>query len=264
MKNLKQILIAILVLTSIISCKKDEKEPNATLEKETISAKWVVGGSSGYKSFEFNKSGNYIVVKSTTIKSTNDEIVLFGTYEIIDNTTIELSDFGTLKISEINENSISFSFKLTSNPDNEIIIIATKQEEIQNSTKTELLCRTWKMVTVNDSSVAGTDMELTVLFSKAGTYFVSIANPDDENDGGLANWKWKDENETKLLYSWDEIPVWNEADSVEIPELTSTKLKIIENEVTYVLKPVSNTKSAIIKTSKSLLNRIMKSGFFKK
>ena len=111
MKNLKQILIAILVLTSIISCKKDEKEPNATLEKETISAKWVVGGSSGYKSFEFNKSGNYIVVKSTTIKSTNDEIVLFGTYEIIDNTTIELSDFGTLKISEINENSISFSFK---------------------------------------------------------------------------------------------------------------------------------------------------------
>lgn len=262
MKNLKQILVAILVLTSIYSCKKDEQKD--ILSKETISAKWVVSGTSDYKSFEFNKSGNYIVVKSATTKSTNDVIVLFGTYDIIDKTTIVLSDFGTLKISEINDNSITFSFKLTSNPDNEINIIATKQEEMQNSTKTELLCRTWEMVTVNGEDVVGTDMELTVLFSSAGTYFVSYANPEDENDGGLAQWKWKDETETKLLYSWYEIPVWDEEDYVEIPELTSNKLKIIEDEDTYVLQPVSNTKSAIIKTSKNLSNRIMKSGFFKK
>jgi hypothetical protein len=262
MKNLKQILVAILVLTSIYSCKKDEQKD--ILSKETISAKWVVNGTSDYKSFEFNKSGNYIVVKSATTKSTNDVIVLFGTYDIIDKTTIVLSDFGTLKISEINDNSITFSFKLTSNPDNEINIIATKQKEMQNSTKTELLCRTWEMVTVNGEDVVGTDMELTVLFSSAGTYFVSYAIPEDGNDGGLAQWKWKDETETKLLYSWDEIPVWDEEDYVEIPELTSNKLKIIEDEDTYVLQPVSNTKSAIIKTSKNLSNRIMKSGFFKK
>ena len=264
MKRFNLILAAIFALTIIISCEKDENNPKETLDKETISAKWIVDGTSDYESFEFNKSGNYIVVKNTTTKSTNDQIVLFGTYQIIDNKTIVLSDFGTIKISEINDNLMSFSILLTSNPINEIFINASRQEEMESSTRTELLCRTWEMVTVNGEDVAGTDKELTVLFSAAGTYFVSFANPEDENDGGLAQWKWKDEAETKLLYSWDEVPVWDETDIVEIAELNLNTLKIIEAEYTYVLQPVSNTKSAIIKTSKSLLNNKIKSGLFNK
>jgi len=263
MRNLTQILLAILVLTFFTGCDKDETDLKVTLEKETISAKWNVDNSSEYKSFEFNKSGNYIVVKNATTKSTNDQIILFGTYEIIDN-KIVLSDFGTLTVSKIDENAISFSIKLTSNPNNEILINASKQEEMENSNRTELLCRTWEMVTVNGESVLGTDMELTVLFSKAGTYFVSFANPEDENDGRLAQWKWKDEAETQLLYSWDEVPVWEDENYVEIPELTSSKLEIIEDEETYVLKPISTTKSAIVKSSKDLSNRHIKFGFFNK
>lgn len=201
---MKQILVAILVLISIFSCKKDENKPKDTLSKETISAKWTVDGISVFESFEFNKSGNYIIVKYTKTKSTNNQIVLFGTYVIIDDKTIVLSDFGKIMISKIGDNSINFSILLDSNPNNEISIIATKQEEMQNSTKTELLCRTWEMVTVNGDDVTGTDNEFTVLFSAAGTYFVTFANPEDENDGGLAQWKWKDETETKLLYSWEE------------------------------------------------------------
>jgi len=264
MNSIKLIFVAIFTLTIIISCEKDENNPKETLEKETISAKWIVDGTSDYESFEFNKSGNYIVVEITTTKSTNDQIVLFGTYEIIDNKTVVLPDFGTIKISEINDNSISFSILLTRNPNNEIIINASRQEEMESSTRTDLLCRTWEMVTVNGEDVAGTDMELTVLFSAAGTYFVSYTNPEDENDGGLAQWKWKDEAETKLLYSWDEIPVWDEADIVEISELTSNTLKVIEVDDTYILQPVSNTKSAIIETSKSLSNKKIKSGLFNK
>jgi len=264
MKNLKQILVAIFALTFIVACNKDDIDPKENLEKAKISAKWIVSNSSDYDSFEFNESGNYIVVKNTTTKSTNDQIILFGTYEIIDNKTIVLSDFGTLTISKIDENSISFSIKLTSNPNNEITINASKQAEMESTTKTDLLCRTWEMVTVNGESIVGTDMELTVLFSKAGTYFVSYANPEDENDGGLAQWKWKDDAETQFLYSWDEVPVWEDEDYVEIPELTSTKLKIIEDEDTYILQPVSTTKSAIVKSSKDLSNRHIKSGFFNK
>jgi hypothetical protein len=263
MKNLKQILVAILVLTSIISCEKDENEPNDILKMETISAKWIVDGTSDYVSFEFNESGNYIVVENTTTKSTNEQIVLFGTYEIIDDKTIVLSDFGTINISEIQENTISFSILLNSDPNNEIVIHASKQEEMENTTKTELLCRTWEMVTIDGEDVAGTDMELTVLFSAAGTYFVSYAIAEDGSAGGLAQWKWKNEIETQLLYSWAEVPVWDEASYVEILELTSNKLKIIEYEETYVLQPVSNNKSANINVSKSLPNMTMKTGFFK-
>ena len=264
MKFLKQILVAIFVLTFIPSCDKDENEPKENLEKAAISAKWIVSNPSKYESFEFNESGNYIVVENTITKSTNDKIILFGTYEIIDNKTIILSDFGTLTISKINENSISFSIQLTSNPDNEIIIDASKQEEMESSARTVLLCRTWQLLTVNDTSVIGTDMELTVLFSAAGTYFVSYVKPEGGNVGGLAQWKWKNEAETQFLYSWEEVPVWDEEDYVEILELSSTTLKIIEDEVTYVLQPISNTKSASIKTSNNSSNKRIKRGFFKK
>jgi hypothetical protein len=262
MKNLKQILVVILVLTSIYSCKKDEQKD--TLSKETISAKWVVGGTTDYDSFEFNKSGNYIVVKNTTTKSTNDQIILFGTYEIIDNKTIVLSDFGTLILSKIDENSISFSIKLTSNPNNEIIINASKQEEMGSTTKTELLCRTWELVSLNGENVVGTEDEGTVLFSKAGTYLVTWYN----GESGLAQWKWKDATEIKLLYSWEETPVWAEANFVEIIELTNSTLKILEKfddeDLLYVLKPLVNTKSSTIKSSIELNQKISKKGLLKK
>ena len=263
MKNLNQILIAIFVLTFVTACDKDENDPKETLEKATISAKWIVSNSSDYESFEFNESGNYIVVINTTTKSTNDQVVLFGTYEIIDDKTIILTNFGTITISDINENSISFSLNLASDPDNKIVIKASKQDEIESSTKTDLLCRTWEMVTENGEPVAGTDMDLIVLFSKAGTYFVSFANPEDESDGGLAQWMWKDEAETQLLYSWDEEPNWDEENYAEISELAANTLKIVEDEDTWVLQPVSNTKSAIIKSSKESLIRL-KSRFFNK
>ncbi len=265
MKNLKQILLAFFMLTFIVACNKGDNDLKENLEKATISAKWNVSNSSDYDSFEFNESGNYIVVKNTTTKSTNDRIILFGTYNIIDNKTVVLSDFGTLTIASIDENSISFSIKLTSNPDIEIIIYASKQEEIESSAKTDLLCRTWEIVTENGEPVAGTDMELTILFSKAGTYFVSFVNPENENYGGLANWKWRNVEETQLRYSWDEVPNWDEENNyVEIPVLTSTVLKIILEEDVWILQPVSNKKSAMIISSKKSSNRLMKSGFFNK
>ncbi len=261
METIKQILAAIFVMTFITSCDKDEIAPKEALEKATISAKWNVNNSSEYESFEFNESGNYIIVKSPTTESPNDRSVFFGTYEIIDNITIVLSDFGTFTSSEIYENSISFSIQLTSNPDNEIIINASKQEEIENTTKTELLCRTWKIISINGEDVVGTGRDATILFSKAGTYLCTI---------GVAHWKWKDDAETQWLYSWCEVPIWDENDCVEIIELTDSTLKMKEEWSSgtgithYVLKPAINTKSAIIKSSIETTRKTEKKGLLKK
>lgn len=268
MRNLRQILLSILVLTFIAACDKDENDPKETLEKATISAKWNVDNLSEYASFEFNESGNYIVLKNTTTKSANDQIILFGTYEIIDNKTIVMSDFGTLAILEVNENSMSFNIQLTSDPDNEIIINASKQTEMENTTKTNLLCRTWKMVSVNGEDVVGTEYELSILLSKAGTYFVEYANTEYEDDGFLAYWKWSDDSETKFLYANDSPPVWDEDYIVEVVELTSNSLKILERfdedyEELYELVPVINTKSKRIRTNKNLHKQI-KHGLLKK
>ncbi len=263
MKNLKQILVLILILTTIFSCKKKENE-QSTLSKETLSAKWIVDDASVFASFEFNKSGNYIVVVNSAAKSGKGQIVLFGTYEIIDSKTIILSDLGTISITEIGKNSIRFSIVLDSSPGDEIIITATKSDEIPNSARTALLCRTWDLISVNGVSVAGTDMELTVLFSAAGTYFVSFANPSDLGDGGLAWWTWKDNTQQSFCYSWDGEPTCDGTNEVEIAELTSSEAIIIEDTETYVLQPTSNAKSAVSMTSKALSTPKMVRGVFKK
>lgn len=236
MKRITQILAAILILTSFISCTKDEDTIN--LEKKTISAKWNVSGTSDYKSFEFNESGNYIVTKNATTKSTDEQIILFGTYTITNNTKIVLSDFGTLKITEINDNSIKFSIQLTSNPNNEIITIATKQDEIGSTTKTEMLCRSWKLVLINGKSVTGWN----AFFSKAGTFVMT--QPDGPT--GLGQWKWKDESESKILYSFNKVPIWEDALHLEIIELTNSTFKCYDvasfGYDHYVFEPIVNEK----------------------
>ena len=144
MKFIKQAIIVIWIMTSFISCEKNEDNLNIVLNEETISAKWIVDEPIDYVSFEYNESGNYIIVKNMNTKSTNNQIVLFGTYELIDNKTIVLTDFGTMKISNIEKKSINFSISLYSDPNSEIAISAVKQNVIANSTKTELLCKTWE------------------------------------------------------------------------------------------------------------------------
>ncbi len=268
MKNLKQVLVAILFLTSIISCKKDEPEPDFTLEMQTISAKWIVSGTSDFKSFEFNKSGNYIVVKKGTKSSETDQ-VLFGTYQITDNKTVVLKDFGILEVSTIEGETIRFNLAVNSDPGTKVSINASKSAVISNSTKTELLCRTWEMVSVNGEVVSGTEYELTVLFTNAGTYFVTLTNPDEESEGGLAQWKWKDETETKFLYSWEEYPVWEEEDEVEIIELSENLLKILEKyeddyEELYVMQPVNNSKSTSINADIMPMENGIRSGLLRK
>ncbi len=257
MKNLTQILTAFLFFIFLVSCSKEDNTPDSTeaLERSAISAKWVVENAAEFESFEFNESGNYIIVKNSTdkaSKSTGYETILFGTYEVINEASIYLSDFGTITTSEINNNSIIFSITLTNNPESKIIITANKHKEIGSSTSTNMLCKTWEMVTENGENVASTDMELTIMYSKAGTYFVLFEHLDKEEKGGLAQWKWYNDEETKVLYSWDEEPNWEEEEHIEITELTSTKLKITQHGDIWVLQPASNPTSVALKTSSSL------------
>ncbi len=199
MKFIKQVIVVTWVMTSFISCEKNEDNLNVVLNKEAISAKWIVDEPIDYVSFEYNESGNYIIVRNMNTKSTNNQIVLFGTYNLIDDKTITLSDFGTMKISNIEENSIDFSISLYSDPNSETSISAVKQDEIANSTKTKLLCKTWELVSLGESNLSG----FTILLSNAGTYFVKSVSDGDE--GTLGTWKWCNSEETKLAFTIDNI-----------------------------------------------------------
>lgn len=266
MKNFKVFTVIISLVVILFSCEKDDKNDNngITITKETISSKWIVGDNATYKSFEFNKSGNYIIVVDNMKKSTNEEDIVFGNYQIVDDITIKLENYGTIKITKMDDSNISFSLTLEASNGNEISINASKAEEMQSSSNTELLCRTWNMVSINGENVAGTEDELTVLFSQAGTYFVTYLNSTDEEDGGLAEWKWKDENQETLCYSWDGELTCDGDNEVQI-EVATNSLKITEEfdgefEI-YILEPLIVAKSA--KKSKKYSNTIRnKNSFF--
>ena len=193
---LRKICFAILGLVFIAPYDKKENPQTIDLKKETISAKWNVNTDSNYKSFEFNTDGNYVIAKSSITKSTDNQTVFFGSYDIIDNTTILLSDLGELKISEFSNNSIRFTVSFDKN----FIINASKQEEIQKSSNTELLCRTWKLV-----SIEGKDLgDFIVLFSKAGTYLVNFIDENEEPLTVLGVWTWCNSAENKLAFTIEE------------------------------------------------------------
>ncbi|MDG1039008.1 MAG: hypothetical protein P8P15_08330 [Polaribacter sp.] len=251
MKNLKQILVAIFVLTLISACEKDENDPkNEILEKATISAKWTVNNSSDYESFEFNESGNYIVVKKPSTKSTNDQVVFFGTYEITDDKTIVLSNFGTLTITEIDENSISFSILLVSNPDSQVSIKASKAEELESSTNTDLLCQSWELVSFGGETMS----DFYVLFSSAGTYLVN-AEVDGEEITGLGTWTWCNTDENKLAFTIDNTLDCDGIEIIKDIKLTSESFSGIDMEngepMEMIMQPASSTKSARLKSQKN-------------
>ena len=128
-----------------------------------------------------------------------------------------------------------------------------------------MLCRTWKLISINGENVAGTEDEITVLFSQAGTYLVSYP----EGSTGLAQWKWKDSSETAFLYSWEDVPIWDEEDYVDIVELTNSVLKILEtwgpdDEDLYILEPLINVKATNVSPGYNIGNGIIKNGLLKK
>lgn len=103
--------------------------------QEMISAKWNVSGQSDYTSFEFNKSGNYIVV-AKPLNRAAQERYYFGAYTIGEG-VVTMSGFGKLTVTGISGNDISFTLELD-NDLNVVSVTASKQAEkarhAQNST----------------------------------------------------------------------------------------------------------------------------------
>ncbi len=207
--------------------------------KERINAKWNVNGTSMFTSFEFNLSGNYIVVADASGKSANEEFVAFGVYEIIGSNTIVLSDLGTITVNEINDENINFSIELLSNPNPEIID-AYKEAEIEETTNTDLLCQTWELISFGGFFIP----DYYVLFSKAGTYLVNY-----EGTTSLGTWTWCNEQQDKVAFTIGGTLDCEGINIVKEIQLTTESFVGIdlENEgvpMEMIMEPVSFSKSA--------------------
>ena len=249
MKTLKLLFSVVLIFAIVLACKKDAEEETppvdapVTVTKSSVSAKWDVQGDSDFTTFEFNESGTYVVVKSSPDKEITEDIILFGSYTI-DGSLMILENFGTLKVKSLTDVQMTFAIKLLTETDYGDDLVANKSEELPATTNTQLLCRTWKLVTLNGDSVAGTQNELVMVFYSSGTYVVTYVD-SDELEGGLAQWKWKDSAEDVMCYSWDGEPDCIDEIAV-INQLTNSVLDISDPSYNYVLVPIVNEKSGQI------------------
>jgi hypothetical protein len=235
---MKKVLYTVTVISVILfnsSCSRERYG----ITKDMLSGKWVVQGSSLYESFEFNESGNYIVIRSSSGKAEKGSEVIYGQYEI-NNETVNLYDFGSLNDVEI-EGDQMIATVVEDNSSTPVDIQTTKAAEYENSSRTDLLCRTWKIVSWNGQTSNPYDAR-EILFSRAGTYLVTYS----DNDTGLSSWQWKDSNEQILCYNWYGFPTCTGANEVEISNLTNTTCTISEDDDIYKLEPASTSKSANI------------------
>lgn len=257
MGNLTKSLTLFLFVFLMFSCSSDDDERvSPTLaEKVTEDVKWIDNNAnSKFASFEFNKSGNYIIVENVINRSISEQKTYFGIYKIAGDSTIVLSDLGTIKVLNATEGTVALEITLTG-ISTSLAFNGSKKENMKVTTKTELFCRTWKFVKKNGETVKGTEYEDgIVLFSKAGTYFTEFPYGErDDIEGISAFWKWKPgTNESQFFYSWDGSFEDND-DFVTIDVLTNTSLKITDvfedDGKTYTdvweLIPATNTKSSI-------------------
>ena len=230
------IIATVAIIFLVVGCKKETSDVTSTITTKNISAKWQLNNPD-YNSIEFNESGNYIVLKNannlegnkiTQASNVDDPSVVFGSYKIINSTTLELANYGTININSLTASNLNFKLVLLNKK--EITFTSTKATSvIPSSTKTDLLTKTWSLYKISALNNGITDTSfnkyvglLTVLFSQYGTYFVHQFE-DFSN-----NWRWKNAEETQLYYSSENLTDWTKANYVEITELTDSHLIITE------------------------------------
>lgn len=239
MKNFAKLSVIILVVSLLFpSCSKDDSNSDGSssvnsgvVNKSSISAKWNVNNSSEFTSFEFNQSGTFIIVSNSGVET--------GAYNITGD-NIVLNNYGTMSVDSITSDYLAFNLETNSKSTNSPYqLTANKAVEMTNSSNTSLLCRTWQ-ISDSESDMNG----VTVLFSQAGTYFVSF--PPDGDSGSynqLSYWAWTNATEDSFCYNHDQAANCAVDKAVQVSNLTATTLTITEDGEEFILIPVNNSRS---------------------
>jgi hypothetical protein len=91
--------------------------------------------------------------------------------------------------------------------------------KIDLSRRNELLCRSWRSVSLDGENIQGTGTDNILTFFVDGTYSITYLDNHRSDEG---QWKWKDDESTDILYTWND---WKTSAMDRILELTDTMLK---------------------------------------
>ena len=209
---------------------REDTARSAISEKYSISEKWeVTTPGSAYASFEFNKDYNYIVVENAE-SDDEDKPVHFGKYTMPAKDVINLSNLGVLRIGTDRNKDVTFSFSPADEPGKEMRLAASKAERMPEYPRTDLFCRTWKVVNCTDATQIG----YLLFISNAGTYF--FTTPDGSSNS-MSQWRWYDNKTEEFDYTHYE---WEHYGRAKILELTKNYLKIIDPGFSYFIPGYSD------------------------
>ena len=238
----------------------------------SVVGKWQITESNvQYSSFEFTVDNKYLIAQenvpvsgktrfSTGSDATVQPAIIFGDYSTLgDNennvVNLNLSKFGTITAT-VSDDGQSMNINV-----NGTDYKATKVDEMPSNDKTELLCHTWKFqkgeiidenlvpdeekewfiseygsnwkAKVNEEFTASIQ-NVTITFTKAGTYF--IYSPNDPDDNTIYNWEWEDISKGIMTYTayYEDGEIYVGRGTVI--ELTDKQLKFQED---YILGTLS-------------------------
>ena len=235
MKKLRLILRISVLVMCLYSCGKynlnSSVQPLISSKLDTLIGKWnVIDSKSGYTSFEFTKMGNYLVVDSIL---KDKPIILeshFGTYQQ-NNKNILLSGYdGSIKMSSIDLSSIHFKLTFPNDTDT-IVINARKAATLPSSLKTELICGTWLVDSLNGNALDPKSVR-NIMFSEYGTYFTQIILSPSIVLNEVAQWVWGDKDST-ICTALKGIPTCNGVNEIKILDLSLSKLKYSVDTLTF-------------------------------
>lgn len=216
------LLTAFFISTSISSCcTDDEISTKEEAKKEVVSPKYseyaakYVLSSGAYSSIELTGSGDYIAVKRSVTRATNDENIITGTFTISSDGTVKLSGIGEVTI---NDNGTAGVVLNIEGEDYQ----ASVTKNIDTSDAEDWLYRTWYIVKYSVIPAKNDGLRLTVntaeqlnkllnqygynlpafetlIITKCGTFLPTY------NNGCIKNgtWKWSNESKKKISFTYN-------------------------------------------------------------
>ncbi len=206
-KSFKTAIILSGLAFIFFSCGKDgDNNPSSELSS-TIQTKWIIReATSPFKSLEFNKSAQAIVIsdlgesKSYFYKVTGDQV--------------EIKNLGKLSGVKVNGGNVSFQYTPAGSTSPQSLSGSKSTFSVGTSSETEKLCRTWKIDRFVAFGTNAVNMDtvglVTITFTSSGTYFVnggltvditSGENTYDPDETFMSWWKWDGTSGNKFCYN---------------------------------------------------------------
>lgn len=247
MEKLHKITFTLLLSLMIFSCSKksgDDPQPSSVA---TYNKKWNVISSNTQRiiSVAPQISSIEFLYASYVVFYDNDSNVT-GAFTKVDDQTLTLNGFGTLKIVSLGNDNFNFVLSQTGKPD--LTINTSPAILITSSVNTIALCKTW----VADSNirideygqVMKTLPDLTATLSQYGTFVVKYVD-DSSTVSYFANgWHWVDGSQESSMkvdnYAYDYTISFSQNNTKLLmvsSETVSGGSGVVTNEHYYTIKP---------------------------